>query len=733
MLRHRFYYALKSYLPWGLRMGMRRALALRTRRRCGNVWPIDESAATSPAGWPGWPDGKKFAFVLTHDVEGPEGLAKCRRLAETEMELGFRSSFNFIPEGDYSVPPELRSWLVENGFEVGVHDLHHDGKLFSSRRKFAAKAQRINRYLGEWNAAGFRAGFMLRNLDWYHQLDVAYDASTFDTDPFEPQPDGAGTIFPFWVAAQSTAPAKEQEAGAKRQEQSAKSQARPCPAIPPRGYVELPYTLPQDSTLFLLLREKSPEIWLRKLDWVAAHGGMALVNVHPDYLRFPGEPVSKRTFPVEFYRELLLHVRDRLSGRYWQPLPRECARYAASLQPRPLRRRPRRVCMITHSYYASDNRVIRYADALVARGDHVDVLGLRRRADMPRNEIINGVNVYRLQDRLGKSEQGMLGYLWPLLKFFANSSWWLTRSHARRRYDLVHVHNIPDFLVFAAWYPKLTGTPVILDIHDIVPEFFANKFGRSKSAFMFRLLRLMENCSARFANHVIIANHLWLDLYATRTGTQGRCTPMINYVNANVFKPTASRRNDGRFIVIFPGGLQWHQGLDIALRAFPRVLVELPQTEFHIYGDGGAKDSLVALTRDLSLEGHVRFFEPVRVQEIAGIMAQADLGVVPKRADSFGNEAYSTKIMEFMSVGVPVVISSTKIDRYYFDDSVVRFFPSGDEEALARAIVDLLRDEKARQEQATRAMAYADRNSWSRHKAVYLELADRLCEKRQTK
>ena len=151
----------------------------------------------------------KFAFVLTHDVESQQGLDRVKELAELEMELGFRSSFNFTPEGPYSVPPALRSWLVDRGFEVGVHDLNHDGHLFSSRESFRLKAQRINHYLEEWNAVGFRSGYMLRNLDWIHDLNIAYDACTFDTDPFEPQPDGVNTIFPFWVPRKSALPAPQ--------------------------------------------------------------------------------------------------------------------------------------------------------------------------------------------------------------------------------------------------------------------------------------------------------------------------------------------------------------------------------------------------------------------------------------------------------------------------------------------------------------------------------------------
>ncbi len=284
-------------------MRLRRFFALKKRRACKDIWPVNEAASRTPENWPGWPDGKKFAFVLSHDVEGPGGLPKCRQLMELEKALGFRSSFNFVPEGNYRVTQQLREDLVKNGFEVGVHDLRHDGKLYWTREIFSENAKRINHYLKEWNATGFRSGFMLHELEWLHELNVRYDASTFDTDPFEPQPQGEQTIFPFWI-----------------QSPDGKN-----------GYVELPYTLPQDSTLFLLFREETSEIWRHKLDWVAKHGGMALVNVHPDYLRFSGEPKSARTFPAERYQELLIHVRDNYAGNYWHVTPNRLADFCASL------------------------------------------------------------------------------------------------------------------------------------------------------------------------------------------------------------------------------------------------------------------------------------------------------------------------------------------------------------------------------------------------------------------
>jgi uncharacterized protein len=295
----RAYYNAKPFLPLFLRSRLRRVHALWVLRHSRGHWPITRGSERPPDGWPGWPQGRQCALVLTHDVEGQRGLDRVRELAELEMRLGFRSSFNFVPEGAYRVTKDLRDWLTDNGFEVGVHDFRHDGKLFRSRESFAKHAQLINHYLKEWNAVGFRSAYMLRNLQWIHGLNIAYDTSTFDTDPFEPQPEGTNTIFPFWLPRDSS---------------------------PGFGYAELPYTLVQDSTLFLALRERTDDIWRKKLDWIVKRGGMALLNTHPDYMQFDGSCVT-HTFPASRYEDFLGYIKSTYAGQYWHPLPREIAEF----------------------------------------------------------------------------------------------------------------------------------------------------------------------------------------------------------------------------------------------------------------------------------------------------------------------------------------------------------------------------------------------------------------------
>lgn len=298
MILNRIYYTIKPIIPRRLQIVFRRQLVAYKRRQYSHIWPIDPSSAKLPEGWSGWPEQKKFALVLTHDVETSKGCNQCNLLMEIEKSLGFISSFNFVPER-YEVPMQLLDSLWKDKFEVGVHGLLHDGKLYSSKECFEERADRINQYINKWGSVGFRSPSMHCNLEWIKKLNIEYDCSTFDTDPFEPQPNGTSTIFPFWV---------------KRLDSK-------------DGYCELPYTLPQDFTLFILMKEKNIEIWKEKLAWIVEKGGMALLNTHPDYMSFNGRTKNMEEYIVKYYNDFLGYIKNKYEGMYWHALPREISAF----------------------------------------------------------------------------------------------------------------------------------------------------------------------------------------------------------------------------------------------------------------------------------------------------------------------------------------------------------------------------------------------------------------------
>ncbi len=295
----RLYYRLKPVLPRSLIVQMRRLHRRTVEHNDLDLgWPVEDRYARFLWATAGrlldragvreapfvffWPHGRSLAFVLTHDIETAEGQAFVPTLARLEEDLGFRSSFNFVAER-YPLDHGLIRDLQARGFEVGVHGLKHDGHLFRSRREFERRARLINGHLRTLDAVGFRSPLTHRNPEWMQSLEVEYDLSFFDTDPYEPIPGGTMSVWPFLLGR----------------------------------FVELPYTLAQDFTLTEVVGERSPRLWLEKMDFLARFFGMALVNTHPDYLKDDNR--------MHIYRDFLENVRER--AECWHALPREVARW----------------------------------------------------------------------------------------------------------------------------------------------------------------------------------------------------------------------------------------------------------------------------------------------------------------------------------------------------------------------------------------------------------------------
>lgn len=382
-------------------------------------------------------------------------------------------------------------------------------------------------------------------------------------------------------------------------------------------------------------------------------------------------------------------------------------------------------CMVAYSFYESDNRVRRYAETLVKEGYNVDAVALRK-PGQPKFEVIDGVSVYRIQERK-INEKGKLSYLYRLIKFFILSSFWLTGRLFRKHYKVIHVHSVPDFEVFSTLTPKLFGARVILDIHDIVPEFFADKFNVSRTSFLARSLKFVEKLCCRFADHVIIANDIWYKKIIERSVPEKKCTTVLNYPT-DIFSPASKKpnKNDDKKIMLYPGTLAVHQGLDIAVEACLKIRETIPQFEFHMYGKGPEWDNLQKQIEELNLSNTVFLHGMVSMEEISQRMAEADIGVVPKRAEGFGDEAFSTKIFEYMAMNLPVIASKTTIDNYYFSNGSVLFFESDNSDDLAKKVLFLLEDTEARNAQLQIANDFLEKNRWENKKYLYLDIINQL-------
>ena len=229
-----------------------------------------------------------------------------------------------------------------------------------------------------------------------------------------------------------------------------------------------------------------------------------------------------------------------------------------------------------------------------------------------------------------------------------------------------------------------------------------------------------------FADHVIVANHIWHQRLIARSVSARKCTVVMNYPDHSIFRVRKQGGRGEKFIMIYPGTLSIHQGLETAIRAVDLIRERVVDLEFHIYGKGTDQQYFEDLVKTLGLQDRIFFKSIVPIEKLPQIIAGADLGVEPKLKRSFGNEAFSTKILEFMYVGIPVIASDTLVHTHYFDESLVKFFRSEDEEDLAECIVQLRKDKRLRDTLVANSFRYMEQNNWEVRKYTYLNIVDSL-------
>jgi glycosyltransferase involved in cell wall biosynthesis len=388
--------------------------------------------------------------------------------------------------------------------------------------------------------------------------------------------------------------------------------------------------------------------------------------------------------------------------------------------------RPMKVCMVAYSFYDTDNRVRRYAESLVRRGYEVDALAIGV-PGQPHVEMISGVRLIRMQSRV-RNEGGPFSYLSKMLQFFFRTAWFLTLSQFREPYSLIHVHNLPDFEVFATLVPRLMGTRVILDMHEITPEFYASKFGIGEKSLIYRLLVLVERLSIAYVDSVIVVNHMVeRAVLGRRSVKPEKCMVVLNYPDRRIFPGSrnGSKAREG-FTLCYPGTLNRHQGVDIAVEAVALAREKAPGLRFLIFGDGAERENLERQICQRKLDDIVTMKGTVTLEQVARAMETVDAGVVPKRGEGFGSIAFSTKIMEFMAMGVPVIASRTPIDEFYFNDELLEFFEPGNAQDLARKIVHLMETPERAAALRQAEDEFICGNNWDVKQHEYFGLVDKL-------
>ena len=394
----------------------------------------------------------------------------------------------------------------------------------------------------------------------------------------------------------------------------------------------------------------------------------------------------------------------------------------------------RPVCMIVHAYYEEDPRVRREAESLVARGRPVDVFALRRPGDPP-DGVIDGVSLRRL-DVQRHQGAGLGTYLHEYVAFLLRAGWAATRAHRRRRYAVVQVHTLPDFLVFAALPLRLARVPVVIDLHEAMPEFFRMRFPRASNRSAHALLRLFERISIGFASAAITVN----DALAARLVDLGvpaaKITVILNSPSLARFDPAVQPDRpfmaDGTLRLVYAGALTPTYELDVAIDAIARLRDLRPDLPvvFDIYGRGDSEPGLREQAARLGIADRVVFHGRIPIEDVPAAIAAADLGLAPTRRDPFTDFSLSTKIFEYGAMRKPVVASRLPLVERTFPPGSVATYDPGDGAGLAATILSLVDDAGARDAAVTRTRVRIGELSWDHEADRLWALIGRLAADR---
>jgi len=390
------------------------------------------------------------------------------------------------------------------------------------------------------------------------------------------------------------------------------------------------------------------------------------------------------------------------------------------------------VCILLHNHYETDVRVTRKAEALISAGYEVDLLALRSKYSKAKNYDLRGVHVHTIS--LGKKRGSLIRYAFEYLIFFLWAFCKVVVLHRQKKYAVIDVNNLPDFLVFAGAYAKWTGAKIVLDMHEITPEFYISKYGIKSDSVVVRILKYVERKSVEFSDYVININKTIEDVLISRGLQPSKSTIVMNCVDEEFF--TVARTSETSvmpqmaqppFVMMYHGTVTHIYGLDIAIEAFSKVQDQMPGAEFWVLGAGTEMKALEALTKQLGLQSKVRFLGLFRPKEIPELMKRCDVGVLATRQDVFLDLSFSGKLSEYIIMGKAVIVSRLKTIRHYFSEDALAFFEPHNPSDLASQMLSLYRNSARRRQMAERALQEYEPIRWNVMKRRYLHLMAEAC------
>jgi glycosyltransferase involved in cell wall biosynthesis len=389
--------------------------------------------------------------------------------------------------------------------------------------------------------------------------------------------------------------------------------------------------------------------------------------------------------------------------------------------------------MIVQQVYDQDPRVIRYTKALINHGAQVDVLSVqgKEKIDCHRG---NGLNVYTIP--LSHTSQSLPAYLFEYFLAMLFFSFKLFFLHIKNHYDIIHVHNMPDFLIFSALIPRILGAKLILDIHDPMPEFYQAKFKKSAKHPLVPIMTLQEKISASLAHAVLTANPTFKENLIQRGIPAEKITVTQNLPDKNIFergKFKRERDSAERFTLLYPGTIAPRYGLDTAVRSLLLLIPVIPGIRLRIIGkDNNHTQQLKKLAAELNVGTYVEFIPRLPTEKIPQEMSQADIGIYPALPDPHMSIAMPGKVLEFATMGLPTITSRLQVLEKVFSDMAVRYVSPGQPEEFAQAVLDLYQHP----EKLAALIQHADQEfvqiqSWEHERQKYFDVIAKLLNKEQ--
>lgn len=391
---------------------------------------------------------------------------------------------------------------------------------------------------------------------------------------------------------------------------------------------------------------------------------------------------------------------------------------------------PPRVLMLLHGYFPGEPRVAAEARAAVEAGFEVDVIALRRSEDPP-NAVVSGARVWRLPVEHNRGA-GLITTAREYTSFVLRSSVLAARLARRQRYDVLHVHSPPDFLVLAAAVPRVLGSRSILDVHDLASDMFVMRFeNRLGIGVADRILRSVERWAARASSEVLTVHEPYRRELAARGIPLEKITVVMNALDERLLPPPSVDRIDtGDFVVAYHGTITPHYGVALLVEAVAVLRDRVPGIRARILGEGDAVPTLRRRVRELGVENLVEISERYLPQkEVLLAVRDASVGVVPNLPTRLNRYALSTKLLEYVALGVPVVSADLPTIREHFSDAEIRYFRAGDAASLADALAEVAANPESAQQRALEARRRYDEYRWEHSAKAYVDVLRRAAER----